>query len=99
MGQLPKERLEIGLPPFTRTAVDFFGPMDGLAHNRTLERYGALFTCLVTRAVYLDLSHLLSNNDFLLVLRRFISSHGKPESIHCDNSMNFVAGEPEPYES
>ena len=96
MGELPKERLEFGTPPFTRTAVDYFGPVEvGFARNRTAKRYGALFTCLVTRAVYLDLARSLSTDDFLLVFRRFISLHGKPESIHSDNGTNFVGAERE----
>ena len=69
MAPLPKERLDSYNAPFTNTAVNYFGPMAvGLNRNRTGKRYGALFTCLVTRAVYLDLAISLSSEDFRLVL-------------------------------
>lgn len=46
----------------------------GLSPNRTDERYGALFACLTTWAVYLDLPHSLSSEDLLNVLRRFVAT-------------------------
>ncbi|KFD62107.1 hypothetical protein M514_25709 [Trichuris suis] len=49
-----------------------------------------LFTCLTIRAVYLDIAQSLSTEDFLLVLRRFVSLYGKPESVYPDNGRNFV---------
>ena len=57
MADLPKERLATHKHPFCHTAVDYFGPLEiGLSRNRTDKRYVALFTCLTTRAVYLDLA-------------------------------------------
>jgi transposase InsO family protein len=36
--------------------MDLFGPLEiGLTRNRTAKRWGVLFTCLVTRAVFVDL--------------------------------------------
>lgn len=96
MGELPDSRLEFGTSPFRNTACDLFGPMEtGLARNRTAKRWGVLFTCLVTRAVYLDLVPSLSSDDFLLSLRRFIGLYGKPKKIHSDNGTNFVGAERE----
>ena len=96
MAGVPKERLAIYKPPFCHTAVDYFGPMEvGLSRNRTDKRYGALFTCLTTRAVYLDLAPSLSSDDFLNVLRRFIATYGTPETMHSDNGTNFVGAEKE----
>ena len=96
MAEVPKERLAIYKPPFCHTAVDYFGPMEvGLSRNRTDKRYGALFTCLTTRAVYLDLAPSLSSDDFLNVLRRFIATYGTPETMHSDNGTNFVGAEKE----
>ncbi len=56
MGDLPDSRLEFGTPPFRNSAMDLFGPLEiGLTRNRTAKRWGVLFTCLVTRAVFVDL--------------------------------------------
>ena len=96
MGELPYFRLEACTPPFHRTAVDYFGPFQvGFGRNRTMKRYGALFTCLVTRAVFVDLAKSLSSDDFLLVFRRFISVYGAPRCVYSDNGTNFVGAEKE----
>lgn len=96
MGSLPMSRLDIEAPPFSHVAVDYFGPFDiGLARNRTAKRWGALFTCHVTRAVYLDLATSLSTDDFLLLLRRFIGTYGRPTDVYSDNGTNFVGAEHE----
>ena len=96
MGNLPAERLNSYSPPFTHVAVDCFGPVETSAgRNRVVKRYGVLFTCLVTRAVHLELAESLSAEDFLLVFRRFIGLYGKPASVHSDNGTNFVGAERE----
>ncbi|MFO0090064.1 MAG: hypothetical protein ACK518_04610 [bacterium] len=94
MADLHRSRLAEGEPPFARTAVDYFGPMEvGYARNRKMKMWGALFTCLTTRAVYLDLSPTLNSTDFLLILRRFIALYGRPKRLHSDNGTNFVGAE------
>ncbi|XP_057378039.1 uncharacterized protein LOC130700052 [Daphnia carinata] len=96
MGEIPSERLESLASPFTHTAVDYFGPLEtSPGRNRVNKRYGALFTCLVTRAVHLELAFSLSSDDFLLALRRFIGIYTKPRTVHSDNGTNFVGAERE----
>ena len=96
MGDLPESRLLFGAKPFTATACDLFGPINiGLPRNRTAKRWGVLFTCLVTRALYVDLVPSLSSDDFLLALRRFIGIYGRPTRMHSDNGTNFVGAERE----
>lgn len=74
MADLTESRLDFGPLPFTRAAADLFGPLEiGLYRNRTVNRWGVLYTCLVTRAIFLDLVPSLSSMDFLLSLRRFIT--------------------------
>ena len=68
MGDLPESRLAAGTPPFSRTAYDYFGPIETSSErNRVIRRWGALFTCLVTRTVYLDVANSISTVDFLLI--------------------------------
>ena len=96
MADLTESRLDFGTLPFTRTAVDLFGPLEiGLYRNRTAKRWGVLYTCLVTRAIFLDLVPSLSSMDFLLSLRRFIAMFRSPEVLHSDNGTNFVGAERE----
>ena len=58
MGGLPDVRLDILASRTNRTAVDEFGPFQvGLGSNQTAQRYRIIFTCLVTRAVFLVLAN------------------------------------------
>jgi hypothetical protein len=96
MADLTELRQDFGTLPFTRTAVDLFNPLEiGLYRNWTAKRWGVLYTCLVTRAIFLDLVPSLSSMDFLLTLRRFIAMFCSPEALHSDNGTNFVSAERE----
>ena len=95
MGNLPKERIEADKPPFTYVGVDYFGPMNVKFRRGTVKRYGCLFTCLVTRAVHLEVACALDSDSFLMALHRFIARRGKPQKIFSDNGTNFVGAERE----
>ena len=101
MGELPFERIAYMEPQFSRTGVDYFGPLLIKRGKRTrsncgtAERYGALFTYLTTRAVHVELAGDLSTDSFILALRRFISRRGHPKTIISDNGSNFVGAERE----
>ena len=56
MAALPRHRLEATQPPFTNTGIDYFGPMNVVIFRRSVKRYGLLFTCLVTRAVHIEIT-------------------------------------------
>ena len=92
MSDLPECRLDAGSPPFSQTACDYFGPIHTSLNTK---RWGAIFTCLTTRAVYIDMATSLSTECFLIILRRFVSFYGKPKAIYSDNGTNFVGAERE----
>ena len=79
MGELSRQRLSIGLPAFTNTGIDYFIPLTIKLNKQTrktctiAKRYGAVFTCLTTWAVHLELIGNLSTDNFTVGLRRFIS--------------------------
>ncbi|XP_017478710.1 PREDICTED: uncharacterized protein LOC108368371 isoform X1 [Rhagoletis zephyria] len=62
MGQLPLDRLTPYVRPFTYSGVDYCGPFHVTIGRRTEKRWIALFTCLTTRAVHLELSENLSTD-------------------------------------
>ena len=99
MADLPKERLMSGDPPFTYVGVDYFGPLYVRQGRSNVKRYGCLFTCLVTRAVHIEVVHSLDTDSFINAVRRFINLRGSPSTIHSDNGTNFHAGERELRES
>ncbi|XGW34478.1 hypothetical protein V3C99_018408 [Haemonchus contortus] len=53
------------------------------------KRYVALFTCLVTSLVHLEVAMDLSARSFIFTLKRFIARRGIPLKITSDNGTNF----------
>ena len=98
-GSLPRARLEAYNPPFTFTGVDLFGPLTVKWGHGTAKRWGCLFTCLTTRAMYLDATPSLETDDFIMILRQFISRRGPPKEIWSDRGTNFVGANRELRES
>ena len=78
--------------PFLIVGLDFFGPFYVEHRNRKLEKqYVCLFTCLVTRAVHLEVCQTLDTDSCLLAIRRFVSRRGYPKLIISDNGSNFTS--------
>ncbi|GAA6087678.1 uncharacterized protein LOC121815834 [Tachysurus ichikawai] len=61
MADLPKESLPDHLP-FTNTGVDYFGPVEVKRGRGTVKHYGAIFTCLASRAVHLEMAYSLDTD-------------------------------------
>ena len=101
MGDLPYDRIEIGQPPFYNTGIDYLGPILTNQSRRTrsttgkTKRWWALFPCLNTRAMHLEIVWDLKTDSFGLALRRFCSRRGYPHIIRSDNGKNFVGAERE----
>ena len=91
MAPLPTARLKKSLRAFARSAVDFAGPFITVQgrQNRRKKRYHCLFTCLVTRAVHLEIAFGLDTDPFLNVFYRMASRRGLPEETFSDNGTNF----------
>ena len=54
MANLPEDRVQPA-PPFSYSAVDYFGPWYVKEGRRQLKRYGVLFTCLASMQFTLKL--------------------------------------------
>ena len=86
MGALPDQRLKPA-PAWTYTSLDYFGPfwIRGEVNKRSRGKaYGVIFTCLLTRAVHLDLAADYSTPGFLQVFSRFTALRGYPSIIFSD---------------
>ncbi|UYV62713.1 hypothetical protein LAZ67_2001672 [Cordylochernes scorpioides] len=87
MGILPHYRFSVYQVPFQ---FSFFGQITVTVGRRQEKRWGAIFTCLVTRAIHLELDHGLRTDEALMELSRFIDTRGRPFAICSDNGTNFV---------
>ena len=95
MADLPRERLIPDEPPFTRVGVDYFGPFEIKRGRTIIKRYGVVFTCLVVRAIHIEMASSLDTDSCIHALRRFFARRGQVQSMHSDNGTNFVAAERE----
>ncbi|KAK3086675.1 hypothetical protein FSP39_021786 [Pinctada imbricata] len=94
MADLPIDRLTPG-PPFSFVGLDTFGPWNvvsrktrgGLAHHK---RWAILFTCLVCRAIHIEVVEELSTSSFINALRRFFAVRGPVRQFRSDRGTNFV---------
>ncbi|UYV62714.1 hypothetical protein LAZ67_2001673 [Cordylochernes scorpioides] len=93
MGNLPTSRTN-WTRPFTKTGIDFAGPVivktSNLRNARCDKAYIALFICMFSKAIHIELVTNLTTEAFLAALRRFISRRGRPAEINTDNATNFV---------
>ena len=90
MADLPLDRIKPVKPSFTYIGVDCFGPSLVPRGRREVKRYGMLYTCLVVRAVHIEVAHNLDTDSFLNSFRRFVARRGSPELIRSNNGDNFV---------
>ena len=89
MGQLPPCRFQPYQRPFTYTGLDYFGPLEVTVGRRREKRYGALFTCMVTRAVHIELAASLSTDSAIMAILRMCARRGYPLHLYSDNGTNF----------
>ncbi|XP_062557867.1 uncharacterized protein LOC134222720 [Armigeres subalbatus] len=97
MGNLPSSRV-VPSPPFAVTGVDYAGPFQvrqGSHRPMLMKSYVAVYVCMATKAVHLEIVSDLSTDAFLASLRRFVSRRGMVQQIHSDNATNFHGAENE----
>ena len=98
MGQLSGERVT-PTRPFTNTGVDYAGPFylkQGRQCSKSVTKgYIALFVCLSTKAIHLELVPDLSSEAYIAALRCFTARRGLRNNIYSDNGTNFVGAERE----
>lgn len=92
MGSLPADRTSAARP-FIKVGIDFGGPLmikqSRLRGTTTSKSYIALFICMVTKAIHIEVVSSLSTEAFIHTLNRFIARRGCPNFIYSDNATNF----------
>lgn len=98
MGNLPKCRVQVS-HTFQFTGIDFAGYFEVKTSQRKnapfVKCYIALFICMATKAVHLELVRDLSTEAFLDAFRCFISRRGMPSEVFTDRGTNFIGASSE----
>ena len=96
MSDLPLSRVTPE-PPFTRARVDYAGPVAvRLSKTRgrgTLKEYVAIFVCMVTRAIHLEIVEDYSSEAFINAFHRFTLRRRHCSQLFSDNGTNFVGAD------
>lgn len=100
MADLPKCRVTSFTRPFDVCGVDYAGPLQVRESKRRgnipiTKAYVAVFICLNTKAVHLELVSSLTIEAFMAALRRFIARRGQCSFLYSDNATNFVGAQRE----
>lgn len=92
MADLPPSRVTLSRP-FLKTGVDLAGPIairqSRIRKSLETKAYIALFICMASKAVHLELLSSLTSDNFLLAFKRFFSRRGLPVQMFSDNATNF----------
>lgn len=93
MGDLPAYRVTRS-DVFSRVGVDYAGPFSIKTGNPRkpviVKGYIALFVCLSSKAIHMEMAVDLSSQAFINVLKRFVSRRRVPTLILSDNATNFI---------
>ena len=88
MPPLPKERL-MAERPFAVCGLDYSGPHHVKQGRSQVKVWISLFTCMVSRAIHLELVPDLTAKTFMQALTSLSYSKGAPKVIMSDNATNF----------
>ena len=97
MAPLPEVRLSLPLQAFSKAAVEFGGTfvtIQGRGKKR-MKRYICLFTCLLTRAVHIEMAYGLETSSFLNAFYRTTNRHGLPKEMVSDTGSNLIGADQE----
>ena len=99
MGNLPAVRVSPPTRAFLHCGLDYAGPIQirsmsgrGIASRKS---YIAIFVCMATRAIHLEVVDGYSTPAFLGAFSRFCARRGLPESVYSDNGTTFVGADRE----
>ena len=73
--------------------MDYFGPFHVKQGRSTIKRYGSVFTCLVTRAVHIEMAADMTTDCFPHALRRFVAQIKEISHLYSDNGADFIGAE------
>ena len=105
MSPLPEIRMDKSVA-WRHVGVDYLGPIV-VKHDCKEKQYGqrqcdshdkykvwgAVFTCMTSRSVNVELIKSCTTEDFLGAFRRHVADHGRPDTFYSDQARNFTAAD------
>lgn len=91
MGNLPPARTALRSLLFSRTGMDYFGPVEVSVGRRKEKRWVCLFTCLTVRAIHIEIVSSLDMNSCMMCVQMFVKRRGTPVEMWSDNATCFKA--------
>ncbi|CAI6357195.1 unnamed protein product [Macrosiphum euphorbiae] len=93
MGILPEARVH-SVRAFSSVGTDYGGPYlikeCKRRNTKTTKVYIALFVCMATKAIHLEIVSDLTADAFLAALDRFVARRGVPAHVYSDCGTNYV---------
>lgn len=93
MGLLPSARVNL-TRAFTHTGCDYAGPIRIKSSpgrgERSRKGYIAIFICMATKAIHIEVVTDLTSTAFIAAVRRFMARRGLVTHFYSDNGTNFV---------
>ena len=86
--ELPLSRTE-RVDAFDHIGVDYAGPIYVKEGKKIEKSYILLTTCMVTRAINLELVMKLNVPEFMMAFRKFVARRGAPSLVKSDNAQTF----------
>ena len=99
MGDLPESRVTRVSRAFINSGVDYAGPI--AVRNapgrgqKSHKAYIAIFICLTTKAIHVELVSDYSSATFRAAYHRFIARRGLPKNMYSDNGTTFQGADRE----
>ena len=96
MSPLPYDRVNFDARPFHATGIDYMGPLMVKVKRSNVKRWIAVFTCLATRAIHLEVVYDMTTASFLQAFRRFCCARGNTVRVlYSDNATTFKGADAE----
>ena len=95
MADLPSERVTADTPAFSHVGLDVFGPIAVKSGRGEKYRYGLMCTCMVTRAVHIELLDSLRSDSLINAIRRIAARRGPVRYVVSDMGTNMVGADRE----
>ena len=93
MASLPESRVTAGTDAFEKVGLDVFGPFLVKSGRGERKRFGLMCTCLVTRAVHVEVLNSLTADSLINAVRRISARRGAIRYVISDRGTNLVGAD------